>query len=219
MRSEQRVPLGLHRLDLFEQQFEPIEFTADLDLKMLGQRTPIPRPQFVQSSLPIAMQRLVSGYALAEQQTFDAIDVLDPLGDQNLALAAKPTAVLFLRCRRFDHGAHPGFAALVGQQRTKQRLAVNPIRLRLPALARGCDRGGIDDVAFNPFILQDTMNPEAVQPRFLNDDDREQFPSPRKSLLLESRKPRQQRTNIPGSHIMLRHFLAAARRQRGDQPA
>src|SRR5580704_14384710 len=54
------------------------------------------------------------------------------------------------------------------------------------------------------------MNPEAVQPRFLNDYDRERFSSPCKSLLLESRKPRQQHTNIPGSHTMLRHFLAAA---------
>ena len=41
-------------------------------------------------------------------------------------------------------------------------------------------------MAFNPFILQDTMNPEAVQPCFLNDHDREQFPSPRKSLLVET---------------------------------
>jgi hypothetical protein len=28
------------------------------------------------------------------------------------------------------------------------------------------------------------VNPEAVQPRFLNDDDRERFSSPRKRLLL-----------------------------------
>jgi len=38
------------------------------------------------------------------------------------------------------------------------------------------------------------MNPEAVQPRFLNDDNRERFSSSRKRLLLENRKARQQRT-------------------------
>jgi hypothetical protein len=30
LRSKQRVPLGLHRFDLLEQQFDPIEFTVDL---------------------------------------------------------------------------------------------------------------------------------------------------------------------------------------------
>ena len=55
-------------------------------------------------------------------------------------------------------------------------------------------------MAFNPFILQRTMNPEAVQSRFLNDDDRERFPSPRQRLLPEFRKARQQRADVPGRH-------------------
>src|ERR1019366_10057578 len=33
--SEQRVPLGLYRLDLLEQQFEPSEVPADLRLPMI----------------------------------------------------------------------------------------------------------------------------------------------------------------------------------------
>ena len=53
-RSEQRVPLGLHRLDLFEQQFEPIEFAADLRLQMLRQGTAIARPQLLE---PLAADR------------------------------------------------------------------------------------------------------------------------------------------------------------------
>jgi len=56
-------------------------------------------------------------------------------------------------------------------------------------------------VAFDPFLLEHTMNPEPVQPRFLNDYDRERFPGPRKSLLLETRKPRQQRTGIPAGTL------------------
>ncbi|HWZ07958.1 MAG TPA: hypothetical protein VNY53_13705, partial [Bradyrhizobium sp.] len=35
--------------------------------------------------------------------------------------------------------------------------------VRLYAAARGRDRGRIDDVAFNPFLLQHAVNPEAVQ--------------------------------------------------------
>jgi len=81
----------------------------------------------------IAAKRLVAGYTLAEQQSFDAIDVLDPLGDQDLALATKSAAVLFLGCWRFDHRAHPRLAALIRQQRAKQRLAVDPVSLRPPA--------------------------------------------------------------------------------------
>ena len=73
LRGQQRVPLGLHGFDLLEQQFEPIELTADLDLKMHRQGTAIARPQFVEPSPTIATQRLVSGHALGEQQTFDAI--------------------------------------------------------------------------------------------------------------------------------------------------
>jgi hypothetical protein len=37
----------------------------------------------------IATQRLVPGHALGEQRSFDAIYVLDPLGDRHLALAAE----------------------------------------------------------------------------------------------------------------------------------
>ena len=100
---------------------------------MHRQGTAIARPQFVKQSPTIATQRLISGYALGEQQAFDAIYVLNPLSDQDLALAAKPTAVLFLGSPRFDHRAYPRFAALIRQQRAKECLAVDPISLRSPA--------------------------------------------------------------------------------------
>src|SRR5208283_1206645 len=73
-------------------------------------------------------------------------------------------------------------------------------------------------VAFNSFALQHTMKPEAVETRFLNDDDRKGFSGPLRRLPLELRKTRQQRRDVPGSHRMLRHLLAGARRQRCDQP-
>ena len=43
LRGKQRISLGLHRLDLLEQQFEPIEFTADLGLEMRRQGTAVAR--------------------------------------------------------------------------------------------------------------------------------------------------------------------------------
>src|SRR5258708_28999090 len=54
---------------------------------------------------PIAAQRLVTGDALGKQQSLDAIDVLDPLGDQHFALAAEAAPIFFLWRRRFHHRA------------------------------------------------------------------------------------------------------------------
>jgi hypothetical protein len=48
---------------------------------MVRQGTPISRFYFAELLPTIATQRLVSRHTLAEQQTFDAIDVADTLGD------------------------------------------------------------------------------------------------------------------------------------------
>src|SRR5271169_1848522 len=87
-----------------------------------------------------------------------------------------------------------------------------------PPPARRRNRGRIDNVAFDSFLLQRAMKPEAIETRFLDDHDRKGFPRPCKRLLLQLRKPRQQPRNVPGSHRMLRHLLARARRQRCDEP-
>src|ERR1700737_1603743 len=145
--------------------------------------------------------------------------MLDPFGGQRLALTAKPAAVFIFRRRRPYHGADARFAAFVCQQRANQSLAVDPVGLGPPPPAGGRNRGRIDNVAFDLFALQHTVNPEAIQSRLLNDDDREGFSRPRERLLLELRKARQQRTDVSGGYAVLRHLLAAARRQRGDQPS
>jgi hypothetical protein len=41
--GEQPIPLSLGQLDLIEQQFEPIEFAADLDFEMCRQSTAVVR--------------------------------------------------------------------------------------------------------------------------------------------------------------------------------
>ena len=89
--------------------------------------------------------------------------MLDPFGDQHLALAAEAAAVFFLGRRRLDHRADPRFAALISQQRAQQRFAVDPVGLGAPPPARGRNRGRVDDVAFDTFALQHAVNPEAVQ--------------------------------------------------------
>src|SRR5271168_3492099 len=56
---EQRVPLGLHSLDLLEQQFEPIEFSTNLGFEMLGQATAVASLERIQPRPSIAAQRLM----------------------------------------------------------------------------------------------------------------------------------------------------------------
>ena len=43
-------------------------------------------------------------------------------------------------------------------------------------------------MAFDPFILQYAIDPESVEARLLNDNDREGLPRPRPRFLLKLRK-------------------------------
>jgi hypothetical protein len=91
----------------------------------------------------IAPQRLIAADALGEQQALDAIDVLDPLGDQHLALAANAAPIFFIGRRRLHHRAHPRFAALIRKQRAEQRLAIDLVGLGASPPTRRRDRGRI----------------------------------------------------------------------------
>ena len=77
-------------------------------------------------------EKLEEAVAVGEKQSFDPVDVLDPFHDQHLALTAKPASVFIFRRRQPDHRADARFAALVGEQRTNQSLAVDPVGLRPP---------------------------------------------------------------------------------------
>ncbi len=79
---QQSIALGLHRLDLVEQQFEPVELAADLRSSDAAAAAAIAGLQLLQPLPPVAAQRLVASDALGEQQPLDAIDVPDPLTDQ-----------------------------------------------------------------------------------------------------------------------------------------
>ena len=100
---EQRIPLGFHSLDLLENQFEPIKFSTNLGFEMLGQATAIAGLKRIQLRSPVTMQRLIPGYALREEQSFDPVDVLDPFHDQHFTLTADPATVFIFRRRRPNH--------------------------------------------------------------------------------------------------------------------
>ena len=54
--SQQRVPRGLHGLDLFEKKFEAIELTDDERFKMLRQGAAVAGLEFFQPLAPVAAQ-------------------------------------------------------------------------------------------------------------------------------------------------------------------
>src|SRR4051812_61779 len=87
--------------------------------------------------------------------------------------------------RRSSSCTHPGLAPLVGQQGANQGFTVDPVSLRPPTPPGGGDGSGIDDMALDPFRLQDAVDPEPVQPRFLDDDDGKDLPRPGAGFLLE----------------------------------
>ena len=69
-----------------------------------------------QAAPSFAQQGLIVGDALGEEQSLDPIDVLYPLRCQGLALATDPAAILLVRGRCSNHGAHPRLASLIRQQ-------------------------------------------------------------------------------------------------------
>ena len=73
-------------------------------------------------------------------------------------------------------------------------------------------------MTFDPFILQHAVDPETVEAGFMNDDDRKVVARLRYSFLSKLSEALQQPSDVAAVHHVLGHFLAAARRQRGDQP-
>src|SRR6266550_3145685 len=73
-------------------------------------------------------------------------------------------------------------------------------------------------MALNAVLLQNTMQPEPVQPRLLDRDDRIALAGPDLRLAPELSKQRQKLGRITRRDAVLGHLLAIAGRQRRHQP-
>lgn len=96
------------------------------------------------------MQGFVALNALVQEQSFDAVDVENPLGDQRFTLSANPAAILFFRRWHPGHRANPRLSTFVCHQRADQRLAINSISLCPSVSARHRNRRGVDNVTLDP---------------------------------------------------------------------
>ena len=153
---------GLDGLDLVDQQFEPVDLPADLGLQMHRQRLAVARAQLLEPLAAVAPQRLIVAYSLREQKPLDPVGVHDPLVDQRLALATKPPTSS--PSGEAATMAQPAARPLEGQQRSQQRLTVDPVRLGPSPAARRRDRGGVDHMALAPLLPQNPVHPEPSSP-------------------------------------------------------
>jgi hypothetical protein len=119
----------------------------------------------------VLVQRIVVGDPLAEQQSANAVRVPNALLQQLRALARDPTTVFFARAWWYCHGADPRLAALPGHQCAQQRLAIDRIGLGAPVTSRHGNRRRINDVALDAVGLEQAMNPETVEPDFVDRDN------------------------------------------------
>src|SRR5216684_3998591 len=138
-RRQQGILRGLDRLDLSQKQLDPIELAADLRLQMRRQLPSVSGAQRFKPRPPVAPHWRVVADALREQKTLDPVHMRDALLDQCSPLAAKPPPVLLFRRGRDHHRAHPWLAALVGEKRPQQCLAIEAVSttwLSIPSCCR-----------------------------------------------------------------------------------
>ncbi|NRQ15268.1 hypothetical protein BHMPCIPO_02516 [Ensifer sesbaniae] len=209
---------NFHSLDLFEQQLETVEFAANLRPDIAGENAAISRLKLFQALAAIAMHGFVALNALAQEQSFDAVDVENPLGDQRFTLSANPAAILFFGRWHPDHRANPWLSAFVCHQRADQRLAINSISLCPSVSARHRNRRGIDNVTFDPdFTIQNPVDPEPVKPCFLDDHKRIELPQSCLCLLPQISEDGEKASEITARDRMAGH-LVASRSERRRQP-
>src|SRR5277367_6714550 len=88
-----------------------------------------------------------------------------------------------------------------------------------PRLKAISDRSSVDDVAFDPLPLRRPVDPEPVQSRFLNDDDRIGLARTRHRFALKLRQTFEKLAQISCRRRVLRHLLARPWRNRRQKPS
>jgi hypothetical protein len=143
--------------------FQPLQFAPDFRLQPGRQGTPIDGPQTFELCLAVGPQGSIIVVDAAEcTQAFDAVDVLDPLTDQPLALAMQPLGVLLLEARNAHHAARIRLAAQMATECTLHPLEVDPVglgALRSPVYQQA---RRIEDMIAHPMRFQHMVQPEAI---------------------------------------------------------
>ena len=135
--------------------------------------------------------------------------MLNPLRDERLPLPREPPTVLVLRAGRHDHRADSGLAALVGQQRTQERLTVDPVALGPPLAPRDGDGGRVYNVALDTVHLEHPVHREAVQAGLMDRHDLNQLADAGLRLDPRAQQKRDESIPIASSDGVFGHLVAA----------
>jgi hypothetical protein len=125
------------------------------------------------------------------------------LGGQRFALSAEVATVFLAGSGHFDHCTDPRFAALVGEQCSNQSFTIDLVGLCPPAPTRGCNRGRVDDVAFDAFVLERSVKPKPVETGLLYNDDPKALTRLQLCLLLKLSEALHQPGEIATANRML----------------
>jgi hypothetical protein len=165
------VPFSLYIRDLTQQQLNDLDLAEQLCPEAGRQRPTVPCPQFLKARTAIPFQRFVVHDPLARQQSLDAIDVPDPLTQQDCALPAGASAIFLIRGRRYHHRANARLTSPPGKQRSQQSFPINDVGLRATLPPGHRDRRGIYDMVLDLVRLKQPMHPEPVEAGLLDDGD------------------------------------------------
>ena len=167
------IALGLGGRDLFEHEFQPPELALDLAAQALRQVAPVAGAHLLQPLPTVASQRLERVDALGGEQALDPVDVLHPLRDQALALAMRAPRILALDRGHLHHAAGGVIAAAPRHQGPEQHGRVEPVGLGPSRAAVDLEAAGIHDEAGDRLGREAALQPEAVVPGLVAEDDRD----------------------------------------------
>ena len=129
--GQQPVTLGLDRSDLRKQELEPVELADNLSFQVFWKCSPVASGECLELCSPVTTERLIARDALRKEQPFDPVHMGDTLGDQHAPLTAETALILFPHRGRPHHRADMRLAALVGEERPDELLAVDAVGLCL----------------------------------------------------------------------------------------
>src|SRR5215471_14150726 len=137
------IALRLDPRNHLQHQFQALQFADDL-------------------GLPVGSSGLIIIDALGCAQTFDAVDVLDPLLDQPVTLAMQPPGIFLLDARNPHHAACIRLAAQITAKCPQHPLDVNPIGLGAPRPPVHQQARRIENMITHPMSFEPAVQPEPV---------------------------------------------------------
>jgi len=154
---------------------------------------------------------------MREEHPLHSVHVPDAFSNQALQFPAYAATVFLLRGRHMHHGADPGLAALPCHESADECFTIDPVCLGPAVPSRDGNRGWVNHMALDLRRKQCAMDPEPIQPGYLDHDHRHNFSGPPSDGMLQVRKALQEFGNIATPDLMTRHPRAQGGCKRRDQ--